>query len=177
MVIDTVTDKVFGQQLEEGWINWPGSPVATPYGNVPGFGLIAARSEDGSSVKVRLIPPPSRLDLPADLLELWAQVAVRGQIGDDGRFVKWDEPTWERKRQELAAKPAPYPEFPFPGHVAGDRLHWLRQEYENASDADKPRYAKQLLDRAEAAGDDDEAVRWRAVLTPKPPATKPAAQP
>ena len=93
----------------------------------------------------------------------------------EGRFVKWDEPTWEKKRQELAAKPAPYADFPFPGHVATDRLHWLRQEYESARVADKPGLAKQLLDRAEAVGDKAEAVRWRAILTPKPPATKPAA--
>jgi hypothetical protein len=177
LVIDTVTDKVFGMQLEEGWINWPGWPGTTSYGNVPGFGLVAARYEQGSSVKVRLIPPPSRLDLPADLLELWAQVAVRGELDAEGRFVKWDEPTWEKKRQELAAKPAPYPDFPFPGHVATDKLHWLRQEYESASDANAMGLAKQLLDRAEAAGDKAEAVRWRAILTPPPSATKPAAKP
>ena len=77
------------------------------------------------------------------------------------------------KRQELAAKPAPYPDFPFPGHVATDKLHWLRQEYESASDKDKPSLAKQLLDRAEAAGDKAEAVRWRAILTPKPAPKEP----
>jgi WD40 repeat protein len=124
-----------------------------------------------------LLPPGTRLGIPADLLELWAQVAVRGELGPEGQFVKWNEPTWERKRQELAAKPAPYPDFPFPGHVATDKLHWLRQEYEGASDADKPRLAKQLLDRAEAAGDKAEAVRWQAILTPKPSPTKPAAKP
>jgi hypothetical protein len=174
LVIDTVTDKVFGKQLEEGWNNWPSWPTDTPYGNVPGFGLVAARCEDGSSVKIRLMPPPSRLDLPADLLELWAQVVVRGELDAEGRFVKWDEATWEKKRQELAAKPAPYSDFPFPGRVATDKLHWLRQEYESASDADKAALAKQLLDRAEAAGDKAEAVRWREILTPAPSPAKPS---
>jgi hypothetical protein len=94
------------------------------------------------------------------------------QINDEEVFVKWDEETWEKKRQELASKPAPYADFPFPGHVAVDRLHWLRQEYGEAGEADKPRIARQLLDRAEATGDTAEAVRWRNVLTPpvKPPA-------
>jgi hypothetical protein len=114
-------------------------------------------------------------NLPTDLLELWAQVAVRGHLDDEGAFVKWDEPTWEKKRQELAARPAPWPDFPFPGHVAADRLHWLRQEYESASAADKPGLAQQLLDRAEAGGDMAEAVRWRAIVAPVSPPTKPAA--
>jgi eukaryotic-like serine/threonine-protein kinase len=178
LVIDTVTDKVFGKQLDEGWMNWPSRPGTTPYGNVPGFGLVAARYEQvnygqGGAVKVRLIPPPSRLDLPADLLELWAQVVVRGELDGEGRFVKWDESKWEKKRQELAAKPVPYPDFPFPGHVATDKLHWLRQEYESARDDS---LARQLLDRAEAAGDKDEAIRWRAILTPTAP-TKPQGKP
>ena len=38
LVIDTVADKVFGKQLDEGWFNWPGHPNTTPYGNIPGFG-------------------------------------------------------------------------------------------------------------------------------------------
>jgi hypothetical protein len=168
LVIDTVTDKVFGKQFNEGWINWPGWPATTPYGNVPGFGLVGARYEpvnygQGGSVKVRLIPPPSRLDLPADLLELWAQVAVCGELGGDGQFVQWDEPTWEKKRQELAAKPAPYPDFPFPGYIANDQLHWLRTEFAEAkTDADQLRTVRELLRRAESAGDRVEAVRWQA---------------
>ena len=76
-----------------------------------------------------------------------------------------------RSGRNSPRSPLPYPDFPFPGHVATDRLHWLRQEYMNASDVDKPRLAKQLLDRAEAAGDKAEAIRWRAILTPKPPPT------
>ena len=101
----------------------------------------------GGSVNVRLIPPPSWLDLPADLLELWAQVAVCGELGGDGQFAPWDEPTWEKKRQELAARPIPWPDFPFPGRVGADRLHWLRTKYANADIDDKPGLAKELLDQ------------------------------
>jgi len=140
-------------------------------------GRLVCPYDNNSEGYLHRLPPPDQLDIPPDLLELWAQVAVRGQLDDEGGFVKWDEPTWERKRQELAAKPAPDPDFPFPGHVAQDRLHWLRQEYENASDVNKPGLARQFLDRCEAAGDKVEAVRWRAILTPKPPAKKPTAQP
>jgi len=117
----------------------------------------------------------SDIPIPSDILELWLQVAVRGELDRDGNFVEWDEATWEEKRQDLATRPAPVPDFPFPGHVAGDRLHWLRQEYEKASDFNKPRLAKQLLDRAEAAGDTSEAVRWRAALAPKARPAEPAS--
>jgi hypothetical protein len=119
--------------------------------------------------QVQFLPPTDQLTLLSpDLLELWAQVAVRGYLDDQGAFVKWDVATWEEKRQELAAKPAPLSDFPFPGYVARDQLHWLRQEYLNASDAEKPRLAKRLLDRAETIGDKAEAVQWRALLAPTP---------
>ena len=123
-------------------------------------------NDNGSEIALHRLPPPDRLDIPPDLLELWAQVAVRGEIGPDGEFVKWNEPTWEKKRQELAAIPTPSPDLPFPGYVATDKLHWLRAEYSSAREADKLRLAKQLLDRAEAAGDKIEAFRWRAILNP-----------
>jgi WD40 repeat protein len=111
------------------------------------------------------LPPPDRLNIPSDLLELWAQVAVRGQLDDEGAFVQWDESTWEQKRQELAAQPAPWPEFPFPGYVATDRLHWLRSEFVSAqAGAESAALAEELLKRAEAAGDNAEAVHWRAWL-------------
>ena len=41
-------------------------------------------------------PTLDRLGIPADLLELWAQVAVRGQLDDYGTFAPWDESTWNR---------------------------------------------------------------------------------
>jgi serine/threonine protein kinase len=149
VLIDTRTEKYLRSELD--------------WRELTGFGMVAATVRSfWDRGEVRLIPSPDRLDLPPELLELWAQVAVRGEIGPEGSFVNWTEPTWERKRQELAARPAPSPDFPFPGHVAADRLHWLRKEYESASAADKSRLAKELLDRAEAAGDKTEATRWRA---------------
>ncbi len=156
--IDTATEKAF--QLA----------AVAPYLHQPKLGWVEYAGL-GYGARLHRLPPLDHLEITSDLLELWAQVAVRGQLDDEGAFVKWDESTWEKKRQELAAKPAPYPDFPFPGHVAVDRLHWLREEYLAASDADKPGLAKQLLDRALAAGDKAEAIRWRAIVNPKAPST------
>ena len=113
-------------------------------------------------VQIHRLPTPDQLNFPPAMLELWAQVAVRGELGPEGTFVKWDEATWEKKRQELAAIPPPHPDFPFPGYVATDKLHWLRAEYEAAAEKDKLRLATDLLRRAEASSDKVEAVRWRA---------------
>ncbi len=74
--------------------------------------------------------------------------------------------TWEKKRQELAGKPAPRADFPFPGHIRSDRLYWLRAEFDAAAATDKPRLAQQIVDRAEAEGDQAEANRWRKRLKP-----------
>jgi tetratricopeptide (TPR) repeat protein len=70
--------------------------------------------------------PPATLDVPPEVLELWAQVVLRGELGPDGGFVGWDEPAWEGKRQELAARARPTSDFPFPGRITDDRLHWVR---------------------------------------------------
>jgi hypothetical protein len=161
--LDTITEKTSFMgigpsfyQVNRGWVGgWAGT------------------NSDGSVITLHRLPSPDRLDIPADLLELWAQVAVRGQLDDQGAFVKWNETTWEKKRQELAAKPAPLPDFPFPGHVARDRLNWLRAEFENANDQDKPQLAKHLLTRAEAAGDHAEATRWRKWLAANAKGPKP----
>jgi serine/threonine protein kinase len=166
VVIDTRTDKQF--------------PVPGVWEQLPGLGLVATFSEFGTALglvstgqvcnnQVQFIPSAERLNVPPDQLELWVQVAVRGHLDDQGVFVKWDEETWEKKRQELAAKPAPFPDFPFPGYVATDKLHWLRAEFgEAATEADKLRLARDLLRRAEAAGDRAEAVRWRAEVAEYP---------
>jgi serine/threonine protein kinase len=148
-VIDTRTDKLLLTSVD--------------WGNLSGFGLVAVSNQDGAGARVQLLPSASRLDLPADQLELWVQVAVRSELNSEGHFVKWDEPTWERKRQQLAVAPVSYPDLPFPGYVATDKLHWLRAEFGEAkTDADKLRIAGELLRRAESAGDRAEAVRWRA---------------
>ena len=80
----------------------------------------------------------------------------------------------EKKRQQLAAMPTPYPDFPFPGYVATDRLHWLRAEFTAAgTDANKLRLATELLRRAEAIGDKAEAVGWRVETNRLSPAVPP----
>src|SRR5207302_1519421 len=110
-----------------------------------------------------------------ELLELWAQVVVRGELGPEEEFVPWNEATWERKRQQLAAAPKPHPEFPFPGYVATDKLHWLRAEFGEAkTDAYGLRMARELLRRAEASGDRNEAVRWRAEVERREPQVAPS---
>jgi hypothetical protein len=159
--IDTTTEKTIparGRYVDR-------KNVMGSYIDEPGSGWVAVdASYPNPAVRLYRLPSPDRLNIPPLLLELWGQVATRGHVDDEGAFVRWDEPTWEKKRQELAASPSPHPDFPFPGHLAVDRLYWLRQEYENANDADKPRLAQQLLDRARAAGDTAEAVRWIALL-------------
>ncbi|MBX9580587.1 MAG: hypothetical protein K2X87_09795 [Gemmataceae bacterium] len=91
--------------------------------------------------------------------------------------MKWTEEVWERKRRELAARPAPYPDFPFPGHVAHDRLHRLRREWAEAPAADQPRLAAELLRRAELLGDHNEATRWRLELDRLGPHLAPPPRP
>ena len=126
-----------------------------------------------SSVEIRLIPS-NHPDIPPALLQLWAQVAVRGELGSDGTFVKWDEPTWERKRQELATVPVPNPNLPFPGYVATDKLHWLRAEYTDANTVvDKLRFSNELLHRSELSGERNEAFRWRTEIDRLTPAIAP----
>ncbi|MBX9625800.1 MAG: hypothetical protein K2X82_18515 [Gemmataceae bacterium] len=141
----------------------------------PGLGFVNIK--DGvCGVVVTLIRTTS-LDLPPDLLELWAQVAVRGELGPTGEFVPWDEPTWERKRIELAARPAPWPDYPFPGHVARDPLHWLRREWFEADWESRPEIATELLRRAQALGDHAEATRWRLELDRYGPFVAPPPRP
>ena len=136
-------------------------------GSADGCGFISVGSGRDAAT-INLIPTSQR-EVPTDVLELWAHVAVRGELGPNGEFHSWDEPMWERKRQELAAIP-PHPDLPFPDYVTTDKFHWLRAEYTAADTKDKLRLATELLRRAEANGDKIEAVWWRAEterLSPK----------
>lgn len=126
----------------------------------PAIGLVNVLMHYGAQIQM-LPSAKDNLFIPAEVLELWAKVAVRGELGGDDSFIKWDEPTWEKRRQELAAMPVPYADFPFPGHVANDPLHWLRQEFEGASETAKPVIARQLHERCQGSGDKIEAIRWQ----------------
>lgn len=163
-VIDVRTEKSFptghGSPRDDshaaGWyVN-----LGVPYSHLPGFGLVATTDPHAYAVGLRALPTAALGQIPADLLEAWIQVALRGEIGPDGTFVAWDEPTWEGKRQALSSRSRP--DLPLPGHLAGDRLYWLREEIASVQHApDRLRLAAELLRRAEAIGDRAEAARWR----------------
>lgn len=106
---------------------------------------------------------PTRLP-PDDLLVLWAEVVAAGELGSTGAFVTWDEATCEKKRQELAARPVPFPDFPFPDRVATNRLHWYRmvQWQAGVNSADE---ARELVRRAEEAGGTEEVSYWQSLLS------------
>jgi hypothetical protein len=152
-IIDTRADRMFSTGKQD-------------FGFLAGTGLVTVGSIGYSWQQgIILIPTEALTDIPADLLQLWLQVAVRGELGPDGSFIAWDEPTWERHRKELAARPAPRADVPFPGYLATDTLHWLRQEFESKeSDTDRLPLAEELLRRAEGLNDGTEATIWRNEL-------------
>lgn len=125
---------------------------------VPHLGLTSFRSDP----KFIVLNNDRLAQIPRDLLSLWASICVRGELDAEGRFLPWDETKWESKRVELARAPAPIPGFPFPGHVASDRLYWLKAEFDVSND--KTSLARKLLERAETLGDPNEANRWREWL-------------
>ncbi len=132
---------------------------------VSGAGFLKISHTGWHSIEIRNVPYDSPLSQFPDLLEKWTKVAVRGELNAEDEFVKWKESEWEEKRQELAAIPPPIKDFQFPGYVANDKLHWLRAEYNEATEAtEKRRLAQELLRRAEESGDKIESVRWQAVL-------------
>ena len=116
-------------------------------------------------------------DIDPELVELWAQVVARGELGPDGRWVKWDEPAWDRRRLELAARPAPHPDFPFPGHIVTDPLYWLREDWASFGYEDDGELAGKLLRRAEALGDQAGMTHWRRVLEGHTDNTAPPPRP
>lgn len=118
-IIDLATEKRISP--------WPGQ------NRDGGFQVITAPScrcvhHDPKSVIGLMVTPSLDVDIPPATLKLWAQVITRGELTPLGEFLAWDEGTWERKRQELAATARPVGSFPFPGHVATDRPYWLRTE-------------------------------------------------
>jgi hypothetical protein len=139
-----------------------------------GLGFAAVREDQRWLLQVPLSIP----EIAPQHLELWAQVAVCGELGSDGGFQPWDEPTWERHRQELAALPSLSADVPFPGYFARDRQHWMRQQHDalvddlgfqwwydpTADPVDLIRLIETLLERARTAGDAAEIRYWQTRL-------------
>jgi hypothetical protein len=174
VVVDAKTEKQFA--VSDSWAVGSSWGDRSRLGELPNWGhLWAIKRLNG--LEIRIIPFYQDKEIPPSLLQLWAQVAVRGQLNDQGEFVIWTESDWEKKRQELAAIPPPIKDFPFPGYVATDKLHWLRAEYnEETDETEKKRLAQELLRKAEESGDKIEAMRWQAIVTP-PSVPSPATEP
>lgn len=152
--IDTVTEMKFKSNL------FPCNLIC----NIDRFGSLyfyAIMDENRRGGGTSLFPAPRFLKVPPDLLQLWIQVAVRGELGASGEFIPWNEEAWQKKQQELGTFPPPHPEFPFPGYLATDKLHWLRAEFHSVPEGKKHPLAKELLRRAESMGNISEARRWR----------------
>jgi serine/threonine protein kinase len=156
-LLDTLTDKAV--------ISSPG--VA---GYVPGAGFVGTWVRRAGFVQTRA--PNERLvwirrvaliDVPPDVLELWLQVAVCGELGPFGEFVPYSESTWEQKRRELVARAAPVAGFPFPGYVATNHLHWLQMGcvgHQVGTTEPPLSLLDRLIQRAEESGDTATARLW-----------------
>jgi len=171
--IDTVADKQFPCAGNWSTLNKAGNDCLV---RIRMSNQNTARHE--SSVEICLIPTSRLSEIPPVILQHWVQLLVRGEFEANGQFKKWDEATWQQKRQELAAVPPPIPNFPFPGQVCNDINYWLRTEFGEAVNRANPfiagvqqklaakeqqlRLATELLRRAEESGEKTEAVRWLA---------------
>jgi serine/threonine protein kinase len=126
--LDTVTEKELPIPVNANFV--PG--FEGPF--VPGIGRVNLRTVGGepgafatlAEPFIQILPDPKRLDIQPELLELWAQVVVGGELGEDGTFENWDQPTWAAKQRELAAVKPPYTDFPFPGWAASEPHLWHR---------------------------------------------------
>lgn len=109
--LDTLTEKALPEVYQSQYF--------------PGYGHVGV--DWGIDQKeLRILPDPSKLTIPPEMLELWAQVITGGELGPDGRFEAWDEPKLATKQKELAAMKPPYPDFPFPGWATQDPNLWWR---------------------------------------------------
>ena len=135
--VDVTTEKRIPTQEE--WV--PNRMVSQHFytrgqaaGYIRGFGQVAVKMDYTASI--RLLPAAEQVVIPSDVLELWLQVCLCGEIGPDEEFVKWDEPTWQQKRQQLATSPLLNLPVPFPGQVATDKTHWWWTTYLNEQKGD-----------------------------------------
>jgi hypothetical protein len=133
--LDTVTEKEL--------------PHAVTGAHIAGIGLVEVKkfkvwnSERDrycayQDAELRYQPDPSKLGIPGAILELWAQLVVGGELGSDGVFQAWDQPTWAAKQKELSAMKPPYGDFPFPGWAATEpNLWYLIQANMASNDAER----------------------------------------
>ncbi len=89
----------------------------------------------------------SDASLDAEILRKWCQVVTRGKLDENGRFSKFDEPTWETERVELARLLDANPKAQSLRSAVIDPMYWLRQEIKDKDDPS----ALPLVDRLVAA--------------------------
>jgi serine/threonine protein kinase/WD40 repeat protein len=157
--LDTVTEKY----------------LPSPYGYHhrpfhPGLGVVESIEGFGDDLyHLCILPDPSKLVIPPAMLELWAQVVTGGELGADGQFEAWDEPTWQAKQKELAAMEPPYKDFPFPGWVATEpHLWWHIQGYQRIVNLDDDDYDEQLYNEFKKLSDEWRRRSGRSRPEPEP---------
>jgi hypothetical protein len=171
--LDTVTDRtlpassLFGEKIlphQDPWAffeepDLPAffSPAECRGRYFPGYGTVGVTHTD-DRFELRILPDPKKLDIPPQLLELWAQVITGGELAADGGFKPWDQPTWMAKQRELAAAKAPYADFPFPGWAATEPNLWYLIK------------ARSSQDESERALHEGE---WRRLTGRRPPVVEP----
>ncbi|MFM7058872.1 MAG: WD40 repeat domain-containing serine/threonine protein kinase [Planctomycetota bacterium] len=141
----------------------------------PGFGHIGVRTygevgEDdprhNDDTELRILPDPSRVTIPPEMLELWAQVVTGGELGSDGRFEAWDEPTWQARQKQLATMKPPDADFPFPGWAATEpNLWWRIRAHEQKESRERDRLVNEWRRRSGRILPQSEPDPWR---TPGP---------
>ena len=135
--LDTVTEKELPYFLKGQYFPGLGQVGVRPYyvEDEPPY-----RHDD---TELRILPDPKRLDIPADLLQLWAQVVVGGELSPEGTFQPWDQPTWATKQRELAAMKLPCTDFPFPGWAATEPNLWHRIRANELTAGPRDKYLKE----------------------------------
>jgi len=169
--LDTVTERVLPYSalfeernyVEEG-LGVLFSPVNCEGRYFPGYGHVAV-TRGNESFELRILPDPKRLDFPPEMLELWAQLVVGGELTPEGTFQPWNQPTWTAKQKELAAMKPPYADFPFPGWATQDPNLWWRiranpNQHETIEQSDK--YLAEWRRRSERAHPKPEPDIWRS---------------
>ena len=122
--LDTVTEKDLPSSIEGTHFPGFGRVMFRYFGN--GGADEPNRWQFFDEAELRILPDAKRLDFPPELVELWAEIVVGGQLTPEGTFQPWDQPTWATKQMQLAAMKPPYPDFPFPGWAATEPNLWYR---------------------------------------------------